>query len=43
MVAGGDPERRIRKERIKHGIDLNPKVWEDLKNLSEEINVEFFE
>ena len=41
IIIPGDPERETSEERIKKGIPLNPKVVEDLKELSRKLGVEF--
>lgn len=41
LIIPGDPERESESERLKNGITLNPKVVEDLKDLSSKLNIEF--
>ena len=39
VLIPGDPEREMEAERKLNGIELNEKVWEDLKELSKKLNV----
>jgi L-2-hydroxycarboxylate dehydrogenase (NAD+) len=41
VIIPGDPEREINEYRMKHGIPLNPKVVDDLKELGKKFNVVF--
>lgn len=41
VLIPGDPEREMNEERLANGIPLNPKVVEDLRNLSTELGVPF--
>ena len=41
MIIPGDPERESELERREHGIPLDPKVAEDLKQLGEKLSVVF--
>lgn len=39
VLIPGEPEHRAEARRMKEGIDLNPKVVEDLRKLAEELSV----
>jgi L-2-hydroxycarboxylate dehydrogenase (NAD+) len=41
LIIPGDPERESETKRLKNGINLNPKVVEDLKELGSKLNIEF--
>jgi LDH2 family malate/lactate/ureidoglycolate dehydrogenase len=41
VLIPGDPEREMSEERMRHGIPLNPKVVDDLKELGATLNLTF--
>lgn len=41
VLIPGDPEREMNAHRLVHGIPLNPKVVEDLKELGAKLGVDF--
>ena len=41
MLIPGDPEREMAAYREKHGIPVNPKVIEDLKELGIRFGTDF--
>lgn len=41
VIIPGDPEREMHAHRMEHGIPLNPKVAEDLKELGKKFGVNF--
>ena len=42
VIIPGDPERESEVDRRKNGIPLDPSVVEDLRKLSEKLQVTFF-
>ncbi|WP_066629462.1 Ldh family oxidoreductase [Labilibacter marinus] len=41
VLVPGDPERKLSKERLKHGINLLPQVIEDLEKLANYFQIKF--
>lgn len=41
VIIPGEPERMAEADRSNHGIPLNEAVWEDLKQLSERLKINF--
>jgi L-2-hydroxycarboxylate dehydrogenase (NAD+) len=41
VIIPGEPERMAEKDRSMYGIPLNEAVWEDLKQLSERLKINF--
>jgi LDH2 family malate/lactate/ureidoglycolate dehydrogenase len=39
VLIPGEPERKMQNERLQNGIPIGSKVWEDLMNISKELNV----
>ncbi len=41
VLIPGDPERELKKQKLKKGIDILPAVINDIKKISQELGIEF--
>ena len=39
VLIPGEPELKMQNERLENGIPIGSEVWQDLMNISKELNV----